>query len=277
MRKLAVLFFGCARTYFKTYASFFEYIIDTNEKDGWEIDVFIHTWDLFEKSGYAWHKNEFPTLNNKKLKLKDIENIKEVYKPKRIVIDSLGDKHGAKFSKEKVVQLVTDYENENGMKYDYYLSTRMDILYMSPLKINTYIDLYENGKVAKLKLLERHTFVAFNPFVRMPVIDMRYINEGDIIYFSNFCFKEIRPECCPNNFIILINYRLFQDYFLQRENIAYGSNRTDILSRLLIQPQAPQEQIVEVIKEKPIPSIYLVAKDRIHNHLAYKLGQALIL
>ena len=32
------------------------------------------------------------------------------------------------------------------------------------------------------------------------------------------------------------------------------------------------------IKEKPLPSIYLVsAKDRIHSHLAYKLGQALIL
>ncbi|WP_290880253.1 hypothetical protein [Helicobacter sp.] len=35
------------------------------------------------------------------------------------------------------------------------------------------------------------------------------------------------------------------------------------------QPQAPQE--------KPIPSIYLVAKDRIHSHLAYKLGSAMIL
>ena len=59
----------------------------------------------------------------------------------------------------------------------------------------------------------------------------------------------------------------------------------DHLLKLLLEQPTPQPKVTtkEVIKEKliiqekPIPSIYLVAKDRIHNHLAYKLGSAMIL
>ncbi|WP_416862048.1 hypothetical protein [Helicobacter ganmani] len=50
----------------------------------------------------------------------------------------------------------------------------------------------------------------------------------------------------------------------------------DHLLKLLLEQPTPQ--LKAIAKEKPIPSIYLVtAKHRIHNHLAYKLGSAMIL
>ena len=51
------------------------------------------------------------------------------------------------------------------------------------------------------------------------------------------------------------------------------------LTMRLTKSPPPKEATKEkvIIQGKPIPSIYLVAKDRIHSHLAYKLGSAMIL
>ncbi|MCR8702037.1 hypothetical protein, partial [Campylobacter sp. RM12176] len=73
-------------------------------------------------------------------------------------------------------------------------------------------------------LPQKHCFAAFNPFVRMPVIDIRYINEGDIVYFTNYPHDEFKPEKCLELFIIMIDYKLHRDFFLQRRDFIHGYN-----------------------------------------------------
>ncbi|MBE6430620.1 MAG: hypothetical protein E7023_07085 [Campylobacter sp.] len=73
-------------------------------------------------------------------------------------------------------------------------------------------------------LPQKHCFAAFNPFVRMPVIDIRYINEGDIVYFTNYPHDEFKPEKRLELFIIMIDYKLHRDFFLQRRDFIHGYN-----------------------------------------------------
>ncbi len=100
----------------------------------------------------------------------------------------------------------------------------MDILFASPLNIQRYIDLYTKGSMKNFPLPQKHCFAAFNPFVRMPVIDIRYINEGDIVYFTNYPHDEFKPEKRLELFIIMIDYKLYRDFFLQRRDFTLGSN-----------------------------------------------------
>ena len=80
---------------------------------------------------------------------------------------------GGRGSKKRGNRLREKYEIENNTKYDYILYTIMDILFASPLNIQRYIDLYTKGSMKNFPLPQKHCFAAFNPFVRMPVIDIR--------------------------------------------------------------------------------------------------------
>ncbi len=109
--------------------------------------------------------------------------------------------------------------------------------------------------------------------------------------FKNYC-RFIGYETPHLSFIASKIYefqRNFQES-LKCAKLAYEAEPKneifkDHLLKLLLEQPTPQPKVTtkEVIKEKliiqekPIPSIYLVAKDRIHNHLAYKLGSAMIL
>ncbi|MBD5164393.1 MAG: hypothetical protein HDT10_00910, partial [Helicobacter sp.] len=77
-------------------------------------------------------------------------------------------------------------------------------------------------------------------------------NQANIIVEPEYDFKSLIPD-------VKFLKEIIEEYCAARK-----------LTKAVSQP-------TPIIKEKPIPSIYLVAKDRIHNHLAYKLGQALIL
>ena len=127
-------------------------------------------------------------------------------------------------SKKRGNRLRESYEKENSIKYDYILYTRMDILFASPLNIQRYIDLYTKGSMKNHPLPQKHCFAAFNPFVRMPVIDIRYINEGDIVYFTNYPHDVFKPEKYLELFIIMIDYKLYRDFFLQRRDFILGYN-----------------------------------------------------
>ena len=73
-------------------------------------------------------------------------------------------------------------------------------------------------------LPEKHCFCPFNPFVRMPFIDMRYINEGDIVYFTNYPHDEFASCHCKDLFNILIDYKASIDFFLQRRDFIIAFN-----------------------------------------------------
>ncbi|WP_236862245.1 hypothetical protein [Campylobacter vicugnae] len=223
-KRLAIQFFGHTRTYEKTYESFFKNIVESNVKDGWQIDIFIHTWDMSSSSDRSWHNGQ-DLFDIHLLSQDDIENIRKTYNPKKILVEHLQEgAHGGGESKKRGNRLRESYEKENSVKYDYILYTRMDILFASPLNIQRYIDLYTKGSMKNFPLPQKHCFAAFNPFVRMPVIDIRYINEGDIVYFTNYPHDEFKPEKRLELFIIMIDYKLHRDFFLQRRDFIHGYN-----------------------------------------------------
>ncbi|WP_180381392.1 hypothetical protein [Campylobacter lanienae] len=224
-KRLAIQFFGYTRTYKKTYESFFKYIVEPNQQDGWEIDIFIHTWDMSSSSSGSWHEGQ-DLFDIYPLSQSDIDDIKQIYNPKAILIEHLEDGTwgGGRESKKRGNRLREKYEIENNIKYDYVLYTRLDILFATPLNISKYIDFYMNDIMKYWKLPEKHCFCPFNPFVRMPVIDMRYINEGDIVYFTNYPHDEFASCHCKDLFNILIDYKASIDFFLQRRDFIIAFN-----------------------------------------------------
>ncbi|HHP0339774.1 TPA: hypothetical protein ACRZSN_001540, partial [Campylobacter lari subsp. concheus] len=222
-RYLAIQFFGHLRTYQKTYQLFYKNIIEVNLKDGWHIDIFMHTWDKFNSSDKSWHSKSQIFKNNKKLTLDDINAVKKIYQPKKIKIESLPEgEHGGLLSKRAGNKIREEYEILNNIKYDYILYTRPDILFLSPLRLNSYLEEYI--KYSFLKLPPRHAFCGNNFFRRMSIADPRYINEGDIVYFSSESQNYFRCEQNEGFLVIPIDYTLHKDFFLQRENFIHGWN-----------------------------------------------------
>ena len=126
-KRLAIQCFGHTRTYKKTYDSFFKYIVEPNQQDGWEIDIFIHTWDMSSGSSGSWHEGQ-DLFDIHPLGQSDIDDIKKIYNPKAILIEHLEDgARGERESKKRGNRLREKYEIENNIKYDYVLYTRMDI------------------------------------------------------------------------------------------------------------------------------------------------------
>ncbi|WP_299041950.1 hypothetical protein [uncultured Campylobacter sp.] len=225
-KRLAIQFFGHTRTYKKTYEGFFKNIVEPNLKDGWQIDIFIHTWDMSSSSDGSWH-NRQDLFDMHLLSQDDIENIRKIYNPKKFLVEHLQEGiHGGSESKKRGNRLREKYEIENNIKYDYVLYTRMDILFALPLNIQRYIDLYTKGSIKNFPLPQKHCFAAFNPFVRMHVIDIRDINECDIVYFTNYPHDEFILEKRLELFIIMIDYKLYRDFFLQRRDFIHGYNRS---------------------------------------------------
>lgn len=141
MKKLAIHLFGHARTYKKTAESFLNNIVEAN-KDKWDIDIFMHTWDMFEPLAQtSWHKHN-ETLSGVKLQDNDIKDMQDAYKPKRYIVETLQEENGFKLSHKKVNDMRRNYAIENNIKYDYMLYTRYDILFTTKLDLSFFIDSY---------------------------------------------------------------------------------------------------------------------------------------
>ncbi|WP_180381812.1 hypothetical protein [Campylobacter sp. P0103] len=107
-------------------------------------------------------------------------------------------------------------------------------------------------------LPQKHCFVAFNPFVRMPVIDIRYINEGDIVYFTNYPHDDFQPEKRLELFIIMIDYKLYRDFFLQRRDFILGYN-SSLEAKLKIEQDKSSELQLQ-LDEKTKENIQMLSK-----------------
>ncbi|MBS4269251.1 hypothetical protein [Campylobacter vulpis] len=223
--KLAICFMGHLRTYKQTYESFLTNILKPNLEDKmWQdgIDIFIHTWDSFEKSGFAWH-NHNENFNDKKVDVKVIEEVKQIYKPKKILVETLMQDRGMHLSIERSQKLALEYEKEQNISYDYIMVTRPDLYFHTPLILSSFIKEYERDGILP-PLPKRHIFAAHNTFGRMLVDDRRLLCEGDLLWFGNvkplpLILNAFNPQ---NILLIPINYRLHKDFFLQRQNFRLG-------------------------------------------------------
>lgn len=229
--KLAICFFGHLRTWNQTHESFFKNIIKVNRKDNWQIDIFMHTWDEFEKAGFAWH-NHLKALDGKKVLQKDIDEVLQIYKPKKFLMETLRQDRGTHISISKSQELAREYAKEQNITYDYTLMLRPDLYFHNPLNLNLYIKWYEaNDEMAKYyPLPPKHIFTAHNIFGRMPIADPRYICEGDLLWFGNF--NPLPTNACSSMqyMVIPINYKLYIDFFLQRVDFRVNSDYVGALT-----------------------------------------------
>lgn len=208
---------GHLRTYKQTYESFFKNVLYPNLCDGWEIDIFIHTWDELEKSGFAWH-NSLESLNGKKVTTDIIEEVRSIYKPKEFLIEHLEQDRGMHLSCAKSQELAQNYAQKHAIAYHYTLVTRPDLYFHTPLRLDAYVRYHQDTEELKDTLLpQRHIFTAHNLFGRMPIHDPRYICEADLLWFGNF---NPLPFCVDSEnlkeLVVVIDYKLHRDFYLQR-------------------------------------------------------------
>lgn len=303
---IAILLYGHMRTYEKTYKSFFDNIVLPNQLNGHQVDIFIHTWDVFNVTdANAWHANQnlFPTLSNKKLTKDDMDNIISIYKPKKVVFEKDNGKPAQRYYKVKSVnELRLIYEEEQNIKYDFFITTRPDIYFLKPFILNDYLNLYKNHLSFKDKPLpEKFNFVGCWHF-RNPsnfiVMDPRFPNESDLFCVSNYHdgtmtgLSSHKLPAPPLN--IFIKYRQNMEYFLCRENTKFDQYE-EIISHSLIQILKNDNKNLKIlISEKTQLELNLKNQlnsyeDNINklqqqllninkytNYLSYKLGKELI-
>ncbi|EIY4746413.1 hypothetical protein MM175_001599 [Campylobacter upsaliensis] len=110
--------------------------------------------------------------------------------------------------------------------------TRPDLIYISDLRINTYLDIYQNHPEFKHFGLDyKFYLVCHGQFKRLPVADPRYFLES-MCFFANFNATELnycKEECIK----ILIDYTYKRDYFIQREKSIRNYSRYILFKTML--------------------------------------------
>lgn len=223
-KRLAIQFFGHLRTYKDTYESFFKHIVEPNLKDGWEIDIFIHTWD---KMSEPEHGKRYGLYDTRQVTQDDIKDVNKIYKPKCFDIDHFDGGDGLLLTKTRGNISRNHYCKKHKIHYDYILYTRFDLLFKTDLSINKWINLYATSWHLKSVggIPEKHCFMAINPFSWLKVIDMRVVNEGDLLYFSNCSFDNPKPWKQNDIYPILIDYFLSHDFFIRRGEYVFEDKR----------------------------------------------------
>jgi hypothetical protein len=228
--RIAIYLYGHMRTYKNTYKKFLENIVNPNIKDGWKIDIFIHTWDIFsitDPNSWQDKQNLFPTLNNKKLTQTDMNEIINIYNPKKIVFEPDNGKPAQRYHKVRAVnKLRLDYEKEHNIKYDFFITTRPDIYFLKPFILNVYLKFYATHQYFKDKQLPAKFNFAGCWHFKHPqnfiVMDPRYPNESDLFWVSNYhdgTMCALTAYKHPDNPLnIFIKYRQNMEYLLFREN-----------------------------------------------------------
>ena len=152
--KIAIQFFGHTRTFADTYKYLIKNVIKPNKRFC-EFDIFIHTWDESDSTNFGVYKKSKKFMG-KKLSYKQKEQIKDFYSPKGLEITEqlpLTQEDRAFIEKEKIsenlmktlknvsfsiqetAKLRQEYQKKTGIKYDYIITTRMDILFMKELSL----------------------------------------------------------------------------------------------------------------------------------------------
>ncbi|EOH0306658.1 capsular biosynthesis protein [Campylobacter jejuni] len=148
--RVAVLFYGHARTFKQTYDSFKKNILDVNKEI--DIDIFIHTWDELEHLDLRHQYKKDLRIAGKPLTQEDINFLKNKYKPLKIKIDkqltfsesqiNYIKKKGfneksyiANYNISYSISELNRLKNMSQNKYDLIIMTRLDIMFLKPLKL----------------------------------------------------------------------------------------------------------------------------------------------
>ena len=312
-KRIALCLYGHLRTYQETYRKLFDNVVEPNQNDGYAIDIFIHTWNEWNSTKGAagprltWYKS----FNEKPVSHQDMVELLDKYKPVDCLIEHMEVNNGKYISLQKSLELATKHAKNMKIEYRYFIFTRPDIMFVNPFRLDYFLNFYKTDNVLNdLKLPKEHMFFGSNIFRRMPIADPRYINEYDLFSVSS---APITPKVSNGNSVLYIpiNYKLHTDFFLWRETCKIENLEPLVEQKISLQKNIQtqnegkqigkdkidnrqmqslqialdfmkkqlelQSKTMELqIKEFESVLHYGTAKSRIHNHLSYKLGKAMI-
>lgn len=186
-KRIAIQLFGYLRTHDETIKSFFKNIVIANKQTGFDVDIFIHTWNYCDSDNLkGTDYNEIVAkYNPKSIK---IESQKDVFKNKEINVviknkkRKVSDIYNLFHSINSVNKLRKEYETKNGLKYDWVVQTRFDILFSSSFCINDFISSYTQNN---LKPNPKSIFYAMALFGIAKIDDELFLSHSDLLYFAN--------------------------------------------------------------------------------------------
>ena len=133
----------------------YEEYIKKNILQGYDVDVFIHSWSTTHKDGITKLYNPKDSLfePNIDFKLRGVIEKKQLPTPYSYAVKSMW------YSRKKSIELVEAYEKQNSMKYDFVLLTRFDIALFKKFKFEQYDSdkIYIAGPVLGKRLPNGHT------------------------------------------------------------------------------------------------------------------------
>lgn len=199
MKKIAIQLFGHLRSYKDTYISFNKNLLEPLKKEGYEIDVFLHSWTETDTSEQSWHNINGDT-RGRNTSNDDITCVRKFYKPKKfklekqLLVDNfeLREKFmnlprqysaiiNSAYTKFRVNELRLQYEKENNIHYDYIIQTRPDILFNNEFGIDKFLNTY---KTYGFEVPKNSVFTSCVPFRRGPIESDIFLCSIDLILFS---------------------------------------------------------------------------------------------
>ena len=200
MKKVAVQLCGHLRSYKDTYTSLKKNLLEPLKREGYDVDVFIHSWTETDTSEKSWHNIEGNT-RGKNVSKDDINKIYKFYNPKKVLLENqlevknfeLKEKFmnlprqysaiiNSAYTKFRVNELRLQYEKENNVKYDYVIQTRPDILFNNEFSVENFLNTY---RTYGLEPPEDAVFTSCVPFRRGLLESDIFLCSIDLIFFSN--------------------------------------------------------------------------------------------
>ncbi|AEF85098.1 putative sugar transferase [Treponema primitia ZAS-2] len=196
MKKIAIQLFGHLRTYRSTYKNFIKNVVEANRNNGYDVDVFIHTWTESDHSNITWY-NQNGQKSNKPVTDDIIKEIYKYYSPKKFLIENqievtdhiitskFGFNHSYKhlfnftYTVYKSSELRHDYKNEFGEIYDYVIVTRPDIMFYKPFILDDILGFYQTRNI---DIPGNGIFYIGGEYNK--IVDRRFIGGNDLLYFG---------------------------------------------------------------------------------------------
>ena len=190
-------------------------LVVPNQKDFYQVDIFIHTWDEIDHNTISYRNNGSGAETYRT----DYKKIQELYNPKKLLIEKqlyidekiVKEKLGGfnrsikgicnnAYTNYKVGELRREYERETSQTYDYVIQTRPDVLFKSPFVVNGFFKFLNEMNFSEK---ENAFYYGGNFFGRSKIEDDRVIAGTDLIFMAK-----------PKNMDIAMNlFNKFNEYF----------------------------------------------------------------
>lgn len=155
-KRVAIQFYGYLRSFKDCRDSFFKHLVEPIQKAGYEVDIFMHSWDFVEGQVTSWDTEKTNANAEPPQKTPSKDELIAFYSLKGVAItpqvQSADDEKflairwiekyrykslaNAYFSVYSANQLRLNYEAKNGINYDFVIVTRPDLFWHKPFSLD---------------------------------------------------------------------------------------------------------------------------------------------